>query len=437
MKTYSNSPPGYLKLIFMAVAGFMLTALVVSNNALATTAFNAVISNTATVNYDDSAGNPLGPVVATADVTVNLVEATVTLSVPTPSAAESTFSGVAVDYTYTVTSNANGVDTYDLTSNQTATTGTITGNVRIFRNAADTLTITTIDLGASSVTTGVTVLAAGSTAVTVPADGTSDASVNGIEVNDTVIVNGAAHNVSAITDNASGTSTITLDGNGANNVLTAGMQIGEQAQFIFRVTPSATVDASTVTNEVSVRDDTPAQPAATHSTVTTVNLVPNITVTKYVRNNGPCAGGGCNPGAGGTTINGTTYWLTADGVTAEPGDTLEYVIAIQNALNAGQATDVIITDPIPAFTTYVGSSMEYDNAATVAGSGGWTGVTDAEDDSDKGEYDPTGGSETVYIYAGAAGTGDDGGVAATYGDGTGGNLNGNSFTFGKFQVQVQ
>ena len=436
MKIISNRPPGLIKMALVPAISILLMLVFVPGTAFATTAYNAVISNTATVNFDDSGGTPQTAVTATANVTVNLVEATVTLSAPTPSAAEATFSGVAVDYTYTVTSNANGVDTYDLTSTQTATTGTITGNVRLFRDAGDTSTILSIILGATSVTTGVTVTAAGSTVVTVPADGSAGTSVNGIESGDTVIVNGAAHNVSAVTDNANGTSTITLDGNGVDNVLTAGMQIGEQAQFIFRVTPTATVDASTVTNRVDVQDDAAAQAAAQNSTVTTVNLAPSITVTKYVRNNGPCTAGGCNPAVAGTTINGVVYWLTADGVTAEPGDTLEYVIAVQNALNAGQATDVIISDPIPAFTNYVASSIEFDNAATVAGSGAWsTTATDNEGDADQGEYDPTPGAETIYIYAGSGGV--DAGVASTYGDGTGGTLNGNSFTFGKFQVQVQ
>lgn len=424
MKTYTNRPPGFLKLAATAIIGFVASVVFVQGNAFATTAANTVISNIATVSWEDS--NNLNPTSTTAsvDVTVNLVEATPTLSAPGDQSVDSNNS---VDYTYTITSNANGVDTYNLTSSQTGTTGTITGNVTVFRDSGDTTDITSIDLGATSVAAAA---AGGATAITVPADGASDASINGIEAGDTLVIGGNTYTVSSITDNATGTSTINLSA-GLVAGVSVGAQIGEQAQFIFRVTPTATVDGSTVDNAVSAQDVANVQAAATDTTTTTVNYsAPNITVTKYVRNVTNAAGN--SGGAGAQSINGATYYTS--GVTGNPTDTLEYVIVVSNAGGAGSAANVVISDPIPAYTTYVGSSMDYDNHTAITGSGAWTSVTDAENDTDKGEFDPTAGAEEVWIYGGVGGA--DTGTATTYGDGTGGSVAGGSFTFGRFQVTI-
>jgi hypothetical protein len=429
MKIYSTRPPGFIKQLTTIFAIVVITMVFAQGTAFATTAANTTISNTATVNYDDADGNAQAAINASVDVTVNLVEATPTLTSP---ADDSGFSGNAVDYSYTITANANGVDTYDLTDSQTGTTGNILTNTTVFRDSGDTTDITSIDLGATSVAAGVTVSAAGTTNVTVPSDGAADASLNGLVAGDTVVVNGATHTVASITDNASGTSTLELNGNGSDNTLTVGMQIGQQDTFLFRVTATTDSDGSTVTNQVSARDDAAAQAAATDSTTTTVNLAPNLSVTKYVRNV-DC--GTCNPTGGtGTTINGEEYWDTASGesVTGNPGNTMEYVIAVANGASAGTATNVVISDPVPQFTTYVGSSMSVDPD----GVSGWTALNDgANDASDAGEYDASAGSNgTVYIYAGAGG--DDGTVAATYNDGTGGSLPGGTTTYGLFQVTI-
>ena len=425
MKTYNTKPPGLMKLVAMAFIGFVATTVLVQGTAFATTAASTTITNQATVNYDDSAGNPQGAINASVVVIVNLLEATPTLSAPTD---DSVFSGSAVDYTYDITANANGVDTYDLTSAQTGATGTITGNTMVFRDIGDTTDITSIDLGATSVAVAA---AGGATAITVPSDGASDASINGIESGDTLFIGATTYTVSSITDNATGTSTINLSAGLAAGV-SVGDQIGEQAQFIFRVTPSTTVDGSTVTNQVDARDDAAAQAAAQDSTTTTVNIAPSITVTKYVRNVGPCHGtlSDCNPAAGAVTINGEDYWAT--GVTGDPGDTLEYVIAVANANNAGTALDVIISDPIPTYTTYAGS-MQVD-----ATGNGWDApaIDDSLNNGDAGEYDAGAGTNgIVYIYAGTGGS-DTNVVGPPAATGTGGSLAGNVTTYGSFQVTI-
>ncbi|WP_455366116.1 hypothetical protein [Kaarinaea lacus] len=433
MKTYTKRPPGYFKLAALAFIGFVASTVFVQGTAFATTAANTLITNQATVNYDDSAGNAQAAINASVNVTVNLLEATPSFT--SPPADQSVFSGSPASYPYTITANANGVDTYNLTSTQTAADAGIGATTTVFRNISDTADITDITLGATSVAAGVTITAAGTTAVTVPSDGAADGSLNGLIAGDTVVVNGVQHTVNSITDNASGTSTLVLNGNaGGDNAVTVGMQIGERAQFIFRVTPTTTVDSATVTYEVSARDDASVAAATTDSTVTTVQLAPSVTVTKYVRNVGPCHGtlSDCNPAAGAVTINGEDYWTA--GVTGDPGDTLEYVIVVANAANSGTATDVIISDPIPAFTTFVANSLLLDNDTAADGStaAGWAITpTDAEDDGDEGEYRAA--NTTVYIYAGSGGDDTDAG-APPYG--TGGSLAGGSYTFGAFRVTI-
>jgi len=427
MKTYNTKPPGLLKLAAMALIGFAATTVFVQGTAFATTAANTTITNTATVNYDDSAGNPQAAIPASVNVIVNLVEATPTLSAPSD---QSVFSGSSVDYTYSITANANGVDTYNLTSTETAADAGITGNVRVFRDSGDTANITTIDLGSTSVAAAVTITAAGTTNVTVPSDSAADASLNGLVAGDTVVVNSVIHTIASITDNATGTSTLELNGNGVDNAVTVGMQIGQRDTFIFRVAPTTTVDSDTVTNRVDARDDAANAAAAPDTTITTVNIAPSMTVTKYVRNVLNAAGNA--GGAGAQTVNGATYYTS--GVTGDPGDTLEYVIVVANAASAGTATDVIISDPIPTFTTYVANSLLLDNDTLADGSSvaGWAITpTDTEDDGDEGEYRVA--NTTAYIYAGTGGDDTDAG-APPYG--TGGSLAGGNYTFGAFRVTI-
>jgi hypothetical protein len=416
MKIYSTRPPGFIKQFTAIFVVAVLTLVFAQGTAFATTASNTTISNTATVNYDDSAGNAQAAINASVDVTVNLVEATPTLSAPTD---QSAFSGTAIDYTYTITTNANGVDTYTLGDSQIAADAGITGNTREIRDTAGGggSVIGSVTLGATSVAAAAV---ATDTAITVPADGASDASVNGIEAGDTLIIGGNSYTVASITDNASGTSTINLSA-GLSAGVSVGDLIAEQQTFYLRVTATSTVDGDTVENQVTASDGVSA--AATDNTITTVNIAPSLTVTKYVANiTTPVVGGGStvtvDTGLGGGS---TTYYTT--GVTGDPGDTLEYVIEISNAASAGQATDVVISDPVPAFTTLVGGTVSLD-----PGTGTWSTVANTADNGDFGETDGT----TVYIYAGSGG--DD--TTAGVGSGSGGSLNGGTTTLGAFQVTI-
>lgn len=430
MKAYKYKPPGLIKPATLAVIGFVITMVLMQGSALASTASNTVITNTATVNYDDSVGTPQGAVIASVDVTVNLVEATPTLDSP---ADQSLFSGSNADYTYTITSNANGVDLYNLTYTQNAIGANITVVSSIFRDSGDTSTITQIELGGTSVRTATAISDVANTAIDVAYDGTADNVANGIAAGDVVVINGQVHSVVSVAeDNGLSTATITIAFNGTAHAAAVNDNMYEQAQFIARLNFTTTVSGQTADYNINARDDASAQGAATDQVITTVLLAPNLTVSKYVRNVS-CAT--CNPTGGtGTTINGQEYWDTASGetVTGNPGNTLEYVIAVANGGSAGTATDVIISDPVPEFTTYVAASMGVDPD----GVSGWTALNDgANDAADPGEFDSGAGSDgTVYIYAGTGG--DDGTVAATYNDGTGGSLTAGTTTYGLFQVTI-
>ena len=92
--------------------------------AAANTASNTPIRNTATVRYNDAGGTAQTPVTAQADVTVTLVAAAPTLKAP---ADQSTTPGTPVTYNYTITANANGPDTYNLSRTITESAGITPG----------------------------------------------------------------------------------------------------------------------------------------------------------------------------------------------------------------------------------------------------------------------------------------------------------------------
>ena len=418
MRTTRNKASGYTRKALLALLGTALVAMLLPGTAMATTAANAVITNTATVNYDDTVGNPQVALSASVNVTVNLVTAQPTLIGPID---QTVSSGIAADYIYTITNNSNGLDTYNLTATDNLPQAGITSQTHVFRDALDTGNIVSIDLGASSVAIAAI---AGATAITVPNDGVSDATVNGIVANDFVVIGGNVYQVASVVDNATGTSTINLTA-GLLAPAAVGTQIGEQATFISRTTPIATVNLSTYSIFVTADDGVTGGPP-TDETITTV-LITSLSVVKYVRNITTA-----DPGAGvcvtvdtGLGAGNVQY---CDGsvttVTGNPGNTLEYVIGIANALLGATATDIVISDPVPAFTTQAG------NIALDDGQGG--GFGNVPTTADNGDFAEVVGN-TVYIYAGdgaLAGEGDD--ITDT-----GGRLDAGETTYGAFQVTIQ
>jgi len=419
MKMLNKKPPGLHAKAIGVAAGLFLLALLMPGAASATTAANAVITNTATVNYDDAGGNAQALITATVDVTVNLVRVIPTLA-PLPADA-STPSGVALDYAYTITSNSNGLDTYTLTTGTSLVGGNITVNPIVFPDAGGGV-IGSIDLGATS---AAAIAAIGANTITVPNDGAADASLNGLVATDTVIIGGNPYVVSAITDTGAGTETLTLTTNLTTNVA-IGDLIAEQGTFIVRTTPTTTVSGETFTITLTVTDT--AANTVTDDTVTTVTLI-TLTVTKYVQNMtagvvpaGPPASVTLTTGLGGPA---TTYYVS--GVTGNPGDILEYVVGIANAAGSGTAANVIISDPIPAFTTQAGNvALGY--GPTIGPIVFGATASAAANSNDFAELV----AGIMYIYAG------DGAVVGEGDDvnDVGGQLPASTTTYGAFRVTI-
>jgi uncharacterized repeat protein (TIGR01451 family) len=340
--------------------------------AFASTAANTVISNTATVNYQDAGGIAQPQVVsAAAIVTVTLVPSAVTISSPP---AQTIAQGTSATLTYTVTATANGPDIYNLTSSATpanvsAITPTFPANI--------TLGGTT--LAADAVT--------GTNTITVPYDSNAGLPtiVNGIGVNSHVMIGGNEYVVASVTKNAlANTATIGLTTNITGATITAGQIVGERKTFTETVASGTVTSGTSGTQTVrtTATSTTLASATATQATdtVITVNR-PTLTVTKLV-----------------STDNGVTFGASGS---AAPGRTLIYKITATNT-GVTNAQQVAFTDVIPAYLAYVaGSGKSATSSATAYGAA--TVLTDGGADLDGYSY--TAGTNTVaYNPGGATGT---------------------------------
>jgi uncharacterized repeat protein (TIGR01451 family) len=345
----------HLASLMLALTVLTMMAFVIPQSAQAGTAANTVIRNTATVSYDDTAGNAMPEVTGTVDITVSMVYATATLSAPDD---ETTSPGTAAEYSYTITSNANGPDSYTLSATIDSESAGISGST------AET-SVASVTLGA---TTAAAAVSSGNASITVPNDGTSDSSINGIVADDIVVIGGNAYTVQSITDNGStvsGTSTITLTSNLTTDV-SAGDAIYERKTFTMTVTPGTVTTATDKTIAVTTSAEGTTAAAATDSTTTTVNVA-TITVTKHV------------------SSDGTNWYLTADNRTFAPSATIYYRITVTNS-GSSNATSVVLTDAQPAYTTYVTDSARYAVGAAV-NYGAASALTDAAGGDDLGDYD--------------------------------------------------
>ncbi len=423
MKTKFAQKRRKSSLMIFCLTAMMVIVLSATPYALASTAENTTITNTVTVTYDDASNNSQDAITAQATVTVALLPSAPTIDSP-PNVDDAT-EGQAITLTYTVIGNANGDDTYTIS----------TGIVEDL-NLGEEVSVD-INGGTPTITLGGTTLVAdtdGTTAITVPFDGNdADNAVNSIEEGDWVVINGVAYQVdTGGIDESSGattnTATITFTAAPPIGSGSAGDVVGEQMQIDVVVTTgdlNGTATSSTHTVTATIASGTHSVDQTT-STVITV-LRPLLTVVKYVQVvNGPQVGGSgssygpIDTGSGAGSI---TYWQAID---ASPTAILEYIIVVENPDPlGGQATNVVIEDSIPQFTSYVLNSMRLD-----PGTGVFSPLLDAAANPDEGEYDS--GSEAIWIYAGSGG--DDGG--AGYGDGTGGTLNAGDTTIGVFRVTI-
>lgn len=375
-------------------------ALAAANQAWATTAADTTIRNTVTVSYADAAGTNQTPITAQVDVSVNLVRSIPLLSAPVDQTTDSATNAV---YSYTITSTANGVTAYNLTTPLVQSAG--------ISASTATASVASVTLGATTVASAVTINAAGTTTIVVPRDNTADGSINGLVVNDWIVIGGQLFQISGVGAdlNGVGTTSITVNGNGTALVAAAGTLIAEQQSFTVTVDPGPVSAAGdqTITTTTTATDAVDNTYVDTDVTITTVRNV-NLTVQKLVRN---VTTGAAGLGAA-VSFNGNDYY--ASGVTGNPGNTLEYLIVVSNAAGAADATAVRISDPLPPFTTYVAGSMRVENSATLSAA-----LNDSGADGDAAEF----GGTAVYFYLGTGGT--DGGAGAPgTNDGAGGTLTG-------------
>jgi len=345
-----------------------LAAVLAPSAALASTAASTTITNSATVNYNDSGGNAMTPVTATASITVSLVPSSPTLSSP----ANTTISqGTSATLTYTFTSTANGVDTYNLSSAATP---------------SNLSSVTPTFPGGSSVALGGSTLAAdatnGATSITTPYDGTNDSIDNGIAAGDTIVIGSNAYTVSSVTENpGSNTTTIALGSAISGGAVATASIIGERQTFTVSVPSGTVTSGGSGSQSVSTTATSATSSGATTTqgtpTVITVNR-PTLSVTKTVSGN-----------------DGTSY---AASVSAPPSTSLIWKIVVSNS-GSSDATSVAVSDVVPSFLTYVSGSGKYatDGSTTYAAA---TALTEGS-----GGYSYTSGSRTVAYNPGSPGTG--------------------------------
>jgi uncharacterized repeat protein (TIGR01451 family) len=233
----------------------------------------------------------------------------------------------------------------------------------------------------------------------VPTDGattggaTGNGIVNGLMNGDMVYIhNGTTYfgpfTVGTVTDNAPGLGTtatpssiqLTNTSGAAINITPAyGWMIVEAKTVSVTVTQGAITDPTqaaswltTVTASMGGNNGT--------STVTTNAHSGRLTVTKEI-----------------STDGGTTFTTTPSAV--NPAATLTYRITVTNS-GTGNATSVVLTDPMPTYTTYVASSARRASGTTNT-YGVATNLTDAVDGTDSYSF----GSNTATYNIGTINSG--------------------------------
>jgi hypothetical protein len=360
---------------------FLFCGLIVcSTNAWANIAANTQIINSADLAYDDGTG--IKHATASVTVTVSLIPSAPNIAPGPPQTTSYTGAGTTLSDSFTITTGANGPDTYNLAATVTGSTNT--------SGATATSALPTVALGATVTTAGST-----TTIIVVPADGNLPGEmtgVNGIQVGDTVVIGSDVRTVTAITDNPSGTSTIVL-----NTPLGAAPGVGVLVAEQKVLTVNATAGTITTTGiNVTVSDNITATsttlPAATTTSGALLNTFTSgvATLAKYVRNLAPGIIGSGTP----YTYNSINYYPA--GVTAKPGNVLEYILVATNTRSSA-VTSAVISDILPTdFVTlkagvYGGKEVTYVSDANV------TTTLTAASDGDAATYDAPTKKLTVNV----------------------------------------
>lgn len=369
MKTPSTNPTSWHQ---RSAVGLTILALTLSAVLGSATSSNAALAggakiiNTASVTWTGAAA----PVTASVTVTVNNVSATPVVGTSETDAtilASDTYTleNTAITLNYYVTNKGTGPETITLTDNSPNYSPTDIGNP-----TAPTAVIANIPLGASVASADA---ASGTKVLTVPSDGTSDGTVNGISAGDYIVIGSTIYqvDVGGVSDDATANvATITLTTNLTADV-NIGDQIGERGSVtVAFTTGTLTSPPTTGTYAATVRaTSTFGFAEGTHNVYVQRAA---LTISKEVSVNG------------GAFVGNTT---------AEAGDTLTYRIKVTNEGTAA-AANVVITDPLPLYTTYVPGSARYRTADGI-----YAGATGLDDDADGAPDDDANGSYNWGVSA--------------------------------------
>jgi len=338
-----------IKLLRQLVLTAMLPGmLALCGSAYAVAPANTRITNTAELTYT----GVVTPIQASVDVLITLAAAAPTLSAPPDNTVAASQSST---FAYTITANANGGDTYNLT-NPVFTPSNLAGaSTMTFTQGG--ASVTSITLGASAVNAAFSI---GASAITVPSDGSANSSVNDLQAGDTVVIAGNTYVINTVVDDGT-SATITLT-SPLITALSLGDPIFEQQSFNATIADVGTTTGTpaTITTDIAATSQADTSQVATDTTIT--NVV-SVAFEKYVTNESNVNGN--SPvaidldGDGNADQN---FYTTASGVTATTGDVLRYALRV-TAPAGTNLTGVQFADVIPAFSTYVAGSTELNGAA--------------------------------------------------------------------------
>ncbi|PKN38506.1 MAG: hypothetical protein CVU62_06635 [Deltaproteobacteria bacterium HGW-Deltaproteobacteria-2] len=383
--------------IILIQLALLWTLLFISAPVWANTAANTQVTNQVQVTYFD--GTATYTVTASVTITVDLVAAAP--NIVTGSAQSTSYAGAGTNLTdsFAITASSNGPDTYNIIVPTPAVTNTTGATVTTYVNGVPASSVV---LGASVTTSGSTV-----TNIVVPADGASNTSINGIEVGDTVVINGETRMVQSVTDNTTGTSTIVL-ASALPSAPTAGVLVAEQKIVTAAVTAGTIVTAGTdvtVSAAITATSVSSSGAAKTSDAILNTFYSGQATIAKYVRNITTSAAGT------GTVYSYNSINYYPAGVTAKQGDILEYILVSTNT--SGTISASVVTDVLPASFVVLrdnaygsGKEVKYVSDTNVV-----TTLTKVSD-GDQADYNIT-MPNTLTIYVGTGATNVAGGTIPT------------------------
>ena len=422
MKTFSQiNPSGVIGRIATTIL-LMLSLGVASPLVHAATSGNATIFNESTVSYTSGAAT----LTASADVSVTVITLAANPTVTVDTAAQSVAAGANAVYNYTIRSNANGIDTYNLSlasgdANVSASTDTIAASTSLWGGVVLSSGAGTINLPGGS-TTGLALndtvevfnsTTAGMERYTVTGIAAGNAESSGTPETEAVLTLTPVGASPAIAgDVASGTQigqyTVTTLTQTAGTPTTAGTDGTHTNNLTLTSTATLADNATTASYTTSAGDG--------NETITTVSS-PQVTILKESRN-----------------VTTGSAFVSDGSTTAKPGEVIEYRITVTNTHATASTTNVYLTDIIPTYTAintavaaYGGNDVQitYTDVAG-AGANNYSVTQTIANDVDQAEEIPA-GTLQVTVGDGAG----DAGVP------TGGTLDAGDFTVVLYQVTVQ